>query len=417
MMPKPSREEASVDAISFTDPSVQLCPFSAYRQVQDDRRIHRDPVTGWWEVMRYDDQMAVVRDPALYSSEHMLYGEKTHSPAYAETKKMLEEEGYPSVPSLINADEPIHRRNRDMVEPAFRAGRVKRLEPYIRELVVKLIDDWGDSGEVEFMAQFAVLLPLYVIADSLGVSRDRAIDFKRWSDAMMDVNDPRITAERQIALTREIIELQQFFAAEYEKAKANPGENILGDIARATIDGGPVPTQLAVHILSGLLVAGNETTTSMLGSTMKRLIAQPGMEERLRAEPGRIPDFIEEVLRLESPLSCQFRTNREAVEYGDHILPKDALVVLRFAAGNRDPRRFPDPEKIDIDRTGLKQHLAFGGGIHMCIGHLLARAELKIAYEELLQRFRNFRLTAEPTALPSFIAYGPRTVPIAFDRI
>jgi cytochrome P450 len=416
MATEPATDEASIDAISFADPSIQTCPFSAYRKVQDDRRIHCDPLTGWWEVLRYDDLMKVVQNPGIYSSEHFLFGERTHTPAYAETKRMFEEEGYPTVPSLINADAPIHRRNRDIVEPSFRAARVKALEPYIRELVGTLIDAWGDRGEIEFMANFAVLLPLYVIADSLGVSRERAHDFKRWSDAMIEVNDPQITAERQIALTHEILELQQFFAAEYEAARADPGENILGDVARATIDGGPVPTGLAVHILAGLLVAGNETTTSMLGSTMKRMIGEPGMEERLRAAPDRIPDFVEEVLRLESPLSCQFRTNREAVAFDETELPKDSLVVLRFAAGNRDPRRFPEPEAIDIDRPRLRQHLAFGGGVHMCIGHLLARAELRIAYEELLKRFRNFRLAGEPTALPSFITYGPRTLPIAFDR-
>jgi cytochrome P450 len=267
------------------------------------------------------------------------------------------------------------------------------------------------------MERFAVMLPVYVIADTIGVSRERAADLKRWSDAMLQAGDSQNTAEDNIRLTRQIIEFQQFVAAEYEAAKADPGENILGDTARATIDGGPVPTALAVHIIAGLLVAGNETTTATLGAAMKRMIEEPGMEARLRAEPERIPDFIEEVLRLESPLQCTFRTNREAVNFGEEELPKDALMVLRFGAGNRDQARYPEPDKLDIDRPRIRRHLAFGGGIHMCIGHLLARTELKIAYEELLKRFRNFRLTAEPTALPGYIAYGPRTMPIGFDRI
>jgi cytochrome P450 len=399
MTPPADLAESPVDAISFTDPQVQLCPFDAYRQVMEDRRLHRDPVSGWWEVLGYDDLMKIVQDPAIFSSEHKLYGERDYLAGYAETKRMFEEEeGYPTIPALINADEPAHRRNREIVEPSFRAARVRTLEPYIRELVNQLIDAWGDTREIEFMERFAVMLPVYVICDTIGVSRGHAANLKRWSDAMMQAGDSQNSAEENIRLTREIIDFQQFVAAEYEKARADPGENILGDTARARIDGGRVSTGLAVHIIAGLLVAGNETTTSTLGAAMKRMIGEPGMEERLRAEPGKIPDFIEEVLRLESP-------------------PQDALVVLRFGAGNRDPRRYPEPDNLDIDRPRIRQHLAFGGGIHMCIGHLLVRSELKIAYEELFKRFRNFRLTAEPTALPGYIAYGPRTMPIAFDRI
>lgn len=417
MSTTPDQTKTAIDAITFTDPQVQLCPFSAYRSVMEQRRLHRDAVSGWWEVLGHDDLMKIVQDPARYSSEHMLYGERTYLAAYEETSRMFREEGYPTVPALINADEPAHRRNRDIVEPSLRAARVRMLEPYIRELVNQLIDDWGEADEIEFMDRFAVMLPVYVIADTIGVSRNRAADLKRWSDAMMKAGDSQNTAEENISLTRQIIEFQQFVAAEYEKARVDPGENILGDTARATIDDGPVPTRLAVHIISGLLVAGNETTTATLGAAMKRMIDEPGMEARLRAEPERIPDFIEEVLRLESPLQCTFRTNREAATFGDEELPKDALVVLRFGAGNRDPKRFADPDKLDIDRPRIRQHLAFGGGIHMCIGHLLARAELKIAYEELLKRLCNFRLAGEPTALPGFIAYGPRTMPIGFERI
>ncbi len=406
------------DAISFTDPQVQVCPFGAYKALfAEGKRVHRDPVTGFYEVLHHDDLMKIVQNPALYSSEHMLYGEKTHTPAYEETKRMIEEEGYPSLPTIINADDPVHRQNRNLVDVSFKASRIKLLEPYIRELVGMLLEGWAEANETEFMGRFAELLPLYVIADAIGVSRDRALDFKRWSDALIGVADPAITAERQIALTEVVIEMHKFFGEEYEKARVNPQQDILGDIARGEIDGQPVSTQLAVHLLSSVLVAGNETTTSALGSAMKRLIENPALEERLRAEPERIPDFIEEVLRLESPLPCQFRRNTEEVTIGDATIPKDSLLVLRFGAGNRDAERWTEPDAIEIDRPRIKQHLAFGGGIHMCIGHLLARAELRIAYEELLQRFRNFRLAGAPETVPSYIAYGPRRLPIAFDHI
>ena len=141
------------------------------------------------------------------------------------------------------------------------------------------------------------------------------------------------------------------------------------------------------------------------------------MEALLRADPARIPDFVEEVLRLESPLPAMFRRNTEEVTIGDTTIPTDSLVVLRFGAGNRDDERYEEPEALKMDRPRIKQHLAFGGGIHMCIGHLLARAEMRIAYEELLVRFRNFRLAGEPHSEPGYVAYGPRRLPIAFDPI
>lgn len=407
-----------LENLSFARPDVQVCPFGAYRALfEAGHRVYRDPLTTFWEVPGYDDLMAIVQNPGLFSSEHMLYGEKTHAPAYTEMKRMYEEDGYPPLPTLINADEPVHKRNRDLVDVSFRAARVKSREPYIRELVTELIDRWGDEVQIEFMTAFAELLPLYVIADTIGVPRDRALDFKRWSDALIQVHDPAMNREQQIELTRTVIEMQQFFALSYARAQKDPQEDILGDLARGRVDGEPVSTRLAVHLLSGLLVAGNETTTSVLGSAMKCLIANPGLEARLRATPDRVPDFIEEVLRLESPLPAQFRRNTEEVTFDETTVPKDSLIVLRYGAANRDPRRWPYPDTLDIDRPRLKQHLAFGGGIHMCIGHLLARAELRIAYEELLRRFANFRLAGEITTIPSYIAYGPRRLPIAFDRL
>jgi cytochrome P450 len=273
-----------VDDISFARPEVQTCPFDAYKALfEAHKRVHLDPLTSFWEIIGYDDLMAVVQNPSRYSSEHMLYGEKTHAPAYEEMKRMYEERGFPAVPTLINADEPVHKRNRDLVDVSFKASRVKAREPYIRDLVNQLIDSWGDASEIEYMKNFAELLPLYVIADTIGVPRARALDFKRWSDALIQVHDPSMTKEQQIELTEVILEKQQFFAQAFEAAQADPKDDILGDLVRGTVGGVPVTKRLAVHILSGLLVAGNETTTSVLGSAMKRLISTPGMEDRLRS--------------------------------------------------------------------------------------------------------------------------------------
>ncbi|HEX2492681.1 MAG TPA: hypothetical protein VHK24_02825, partial [Steroidobacter sp.] len=276
--------------ITFVDPAVQLCPFAAYKKLQEQARVYRDPVTGFYEVTGFEDLWAIAQDAATYSSEHPVFGDRSLTPAHKEVNRLYEEQGYPALPTLINADEPAHRMYRNLVDTSFKATRVKALEPKIRELVTKLIDGFIGRGEAEFVDEFAMLLPLYVIADTIGVSRDRAADFKRWSDAMMKVFEPGISGELQIELTKVVIEMQQFFAAELARARKAPQEDILGDLAVAEVEGRPLTTQEAVHLLSGILVAGNETTTSALGNAMRRLIVDPGLQDRLRADPARIND-------------------------------------------------------------------------------------------------------------------------------
>jgi cytochrome P450 len=149
---------------------------------------------------------------------------------------------------------------------------------------------------------------------------------------------------------------------------------------------------------------------------MRRMITTPGMEERLRADPTLIPNFMEEVLRLESPLQCQFRRNVREVEIGGVVIPPNSMVVLRYGGGNRDEQRYSNPDEVDMGRERIRQHLAFGTGIHMCLGNLLARTELRISFELLLEHLQGFRLNGEPTATPNFIAYGLRSIPISFSR-
>jgi len=407
---------ATIENLSFADPAVQLCPFHAYKKLHAEARVYRDPVTGFYEVSGFDDLSKIVMDPATFSSVHAIYADKSKLSPNPEVRRLLTEEGFPNLPTLINADEPAHRMYRKLVDTSFLPNRVKALEAHITELVTTLMDKFADRGTAEFVAEFATPLPLYVISDLIGVSRERAADFRVWSDAMINVHQPQITPERQIELTRQIVAMQQFFAAEFENAKANPGPNILGDLVRAQIEGRPVNPAEAVNLLTSVLVAGNETTNAALGSAMRRLIQTPGLEAQLRAEPEKIPAFIEETLRLDSPLQSQFRRNVKEVEIAGVTIPADSIIVLRLGAGNRDEQRFTRADEINLDRNRVRQHLAFGQGIHMCIGHLLARSELNISYRLLLGRLRNFRLTGEIKYEPSFIGYGPRVLPIAFEK-
>jgi cytochrome P450 len=173
-----------------------------------------------------------------------------------------------------------------------------------------------------------------------------------------------------------------------------------------------------VSIILILLVAGNDSTALAMTSAMHRLVTTPGLQDRLRADPGRIPNFIEEVLRLEAPVQGLYRRALADIEIGGTPIPKGAIVVLRFGAANRDPAQFADPDALDAGRSNARSHLAFGAGPHFCLGNQLSRGELRIAFATLLQRLRNIRLAdgEEPAAwISHFLVYGPHKLEIAFD--
>lgn len=410
------RSEDHPIGISFTDPQVQLCPYAHYRKLQQTDRVYRDPGSALHEVLGYADLRKIALDPKTYSSVHSLYGDRSHSPVKDELDRIYREQGFPSLPTLINADEPVHRKYRNLVDQSFAAPRVKQLEPYIREISDMLIDRFSARGETEFVTDFAELLPLYVISDQIGVSREHARDLKRWSDAMIEVHMPGITPEREIELTHVVVEFQRFVADAYQRTQREPSVGLLTDLATSTIDGRPVELREVVHLISGILVAGNETTTSALASAMLRLTEQPELQRELAADAARIPLFIEEVLRLDAPLQCQFRRAVQSVELSNTAIEAESVLVLRFAAGNRDEQRYPNADKIDLSRPDIRQHLAFGAGIHVCLGQALARTELRIAYEQLLSRLADFRLFGTVERIPSFMTYGPRRLPIAFSQ-
>lgn len=405
------------------DPEVQLCPFAAYKKMRDAAPVFHEPETGFYILTRYDDVKAAAIDWQNFSNSTQVYNTGSEgSPGQAEVLKILDEDGYRVVDALVTADPPRHRFHRAAVNLAFSSPRVRAMEDYIRDLTNELIDSMAPKGTVDFVTEFAIRLPMLVIADQLGVPRAMEKTFKHWSDAMIINGNVGNPPEVQIQAARDIVDMQNFFAAEFDKLIAQPRDTILNDIARAADDEGKLlPIEERIATATQVLSAGNETTTSALGSAMLRMIEAPGMEERLRANPGLIGNFVEEVLRLEVPLQMLMRRATRDISINGRTIPKGALVSLRWAAGNRDERMFPNPDELDVERTNARSHLTFGQGIHFCVGRELARSELRTAIELLLKRLRNFRLAGpkeQATARsPSYYAYGLHKLEIMFDVI
>jgi cytochrome P450 len=405
------------ETLALTDEAVLRNPFPAYKWLRDNAPIYKDPVSGVYIVSRYDDIKAIAEDPATFSNQTGMLAERARL-ADDEASRILRECAAPHIDTIVSADPPVHTAYRSIVQGSFGAARITRMMGYIQEVCDAQVLMFADKGRCEVLGDLAIPMPMYIIADQLGVPRERYETFKRWSDALLMVADLRQPADVRADCAHSVVEMHDFLREMAQHYRAAPTDNVLCDIVAGEIDGRKLTDDEVISIASQILVAGNETTTNTMTMGLHLMIEQ-GLEGELRADLSKIPQFVEEVLRLTTALQGLFRrTTRDVVVHGVAI-PANATVMLRWAAANRDERRFPDPDRIDLDRRLAMQHMTFGMGIHYCLGQLLARAELRVAFSTLLTRFRNFRLADEP-GNPGWIVHafarGMSRLVVEFDH-
>ncbi len=397
------------------DPATLQCPFPHYAQMRDEQPVMLIESLGMFLVTRHDLVLGILRDPGTYSS--MFGGASMPLPPDARAKMgAVMAEGYPRVPTMLTADMPDHTRYRRLVSKAFTPKVIAELEPVIRGIATKLIDSWIDKGSIEFVAEFGVPLPVEVIAHALNVPESRMADFKRWSDDSIAGIGTNISLEQRLEAEKGVNEYQHYFAAEFEKRKTEPQDDLLTALLQARIDDDDpevtdkreldMPEMLS--IVQQLLVAGNETTTKLLTETMRLLAGSPDQWKLLQQDPSRASNVIEEALRLSTPTQGMFRIATRDHELEGVQIPKGARIVIVFASANRDETLFADPDSFDPDREGLRDHLAFGKGIHFCLGAALSRLEGKVTLEELARRLDSFTLdeSNDFEYFPSFLLRG-----------
>lgn len=385
-------------AISFADPDVRRCPHAAYAQLQAESPVYFDAGTGFHVVTRYADIAYVNARPEIFSNMTSQVFDRSHSPVAAEVARRYTEHGFLPVHTLVSNDPPSHGQYRALVDLAFARKNVIPLEPGIRDIVDGLIDGFIGAGRIAFFDDFAIKLPMFVIARELGLPREDWRQMKAWSDAAIEQINPNLAPERELELTDLLIGMQQYLHRHAMAYRANPAPCLLSAVANAQIDGRLLTDSELINIATQLLVAGNETTTNTLGSAVWALLETPDLRQRLSADPALIPGFVEEVLRLHSPVPNIYRVVREDTELAGVALAKGAVLMLSYGAGNRDENKFACPERIDPERRNAREHMSFGKGIHFCIGNMLARTELRIALERLLVRLPDFAL--DPDAPP-----------------
>jgi cytochrome P450 len=407
------------DPISFIDPEVQRCPFAAYAAVRGQGPVYYDPSCGYYFVTGYDEVRKWAADTVNLSNVTGLLLVKD-APYQPRIDAIYEEHGFLPVNTLTVSDPPLHTFHRSLVDKVFSASRVRQMEDYLQSIIDELIDGFINRGRCDFYREFASKVPLFVIADALGVKPDDVDQFRAWSEAVIQEGDPNNGEERQAAITHTICELQQFIARMAEQYRREPADCLLSDLVHAEDNGRRMSDRELVSIVVILIAAGIDSTALALASTMYRLIEAPERQDMLRDRPELMPNFIEEVLRLEAPVQGLYRRVVNDITIAGVAIPKGATVVLRFGAANRDPAQFAEPDVLEADRGNARSHLTFGAGPHFCIGNQLSRSELRIAFNTLLRRMRNIRLAeGEGSAewVSHFLVYGPYKLDIAFEPV
>jgi cytochrome P450 len=410
----------SVEDFSLMDPAVQDDPFAYYELLQEERPVYRMPETGFYVVTRYEDVRRVVMDPKAFSN-NLIREKEFQGDKYKIHAGVLEEKGWPLMQTLQRTDPPVHGRYRRLLDRIFTPRQVQELKPRIEAIVTDLIDSFIDKGECEFVHDFALMLPGRLIAEQIGLGDD-ILTFKRWVDAMF-ATGMNILSEDEIRKAAEIeVEAQHYFAGVFEERRKNPRNDIVSHLVQSTSIGEdePMTTQELQSLMRHIVAAGFETTASALSSGMQRLINHPDQQARLRANRALMPGFVEEVLRIDSPVQGHFRRALEDVTIGDVTIPKGAIVIPRFGAANHDARQFECPHAFDIERKNANRHFAFGNGIHYCLGAALARQEIATAFNMLLDRMDDIHLSrplASPAHEVNFILYYLRELPIGFRKV
>ncbi len=408
---------AAVQPIDFFSAEVLADPFAAYQQALAQCPVYPVPGAGITMVLSYDLVAEATARVDDFSNDFsaILSGVRSADPDVV----AILDKGWPQQDTLLTADPPNHTRFRKLVNLAFSMKRVDALEAHMRDIVASLVDGFADKGECEFVRDFAMPLPVQMITEQIGIDRTDFATVKRWSDAFADRLGGMISKERELECAEEVVEFQHAMKAKIDERRAAPRDDLLSDLVNAQVDGErPLDDAELLSILQQLMVAGNETTTSSLAGGLVQLIRNPDQALKVRANPALVRNLVEEVLRTESPTAGLWRVVKRDAELGGVTLTAGSMLMLRFAAANRDPARFENPDAFDVERKNANAHLAFGRGIHMCVGNMLSRKELTVAFDELLKRLDRFEITDEAalTYPPNMLLRGLSALPIRFAK-
>ncbi len=386
-------------------------PYPIYRALQENGRVYFSPTWKCWVLSHYQDIAEVLLNPGVFSNR----GRVTNVILREFPEQFLEQikpllHHYSR--GVINLDPPDHTRMRRLLQKTFLPRTLERLAVAIHATARELLDAAAARGRVDIVADLAYPLPVTVIAELLGVPRADREKFKRWSAIIMEFQAvPLPTADAILRSQVGIVELRDYLRDVARERRANPRDDVISELATLEVEGDRLAEDELLSTCVTLLVAGHETTTNLIASATWLLLRHPEQRERLRAEPALMASAVEEVLRFESPLHRVGRTALSDTEIAGTKIRKGETVFLLLAAANRDPAQFPKPDVFEIGRTPNK-HIAFGYGIHFCLGAALARLEAPIALGAIFERWPDPKLAPEPLRWHSGVMRGLKTLPL-----
>lgn len=416
----PTDDTLDPELPSFFDPAVLDDPFETYAAMHERCPVHRLPENGLYMIAGYEDVRETLTDPATFSSQGASYNARG-ADALMTMGAILAERGWLTPPVLQSADPPDHTDHRKLLARVFTPKRVAALTPRIDELTNELLDRVIERGTMEFVTEFAIPLPGIFICEQYGLPASEYPTFRRWAEAVVAPVQRELSVDEAREVAETLVESQHHLAAEFELRREEPADDLISALVHAHDDPDDPADPFSVEELQGLmaqLVAGGfETTTAALTTGMWLLLRSPEQMEKLRADRSLMHNFIEESLRYDSPVAGLWRTTTCPVTVGGTDIPEGAMVMPRYAAANRDPAVFDEPDVFDIERPNASAHLAFGQGPHYCIGAALARAELNSAFTAILDRMDDIRLAEPLDDAPheySFFLRPFQRLPLAF---
>lgn len=361
------------------DEAFRANPYPHYRQLYTRPPYLLNLFMPMALVARYADAVAILRDHARMSSVQQ------------KIPGIEQQDLFGDSATVLFSDPPTHTRLRRLVSRAFTPKRIKDLQPRIQEITDTLLDHAEAKGELEVVADLATPLPVMVIAEMLGVPPQEYSQFKHWSDRIIEGDNTPPGMPLPEEVRQACFELREYFAEVIERRRREPGGDLVTALVAAHEESDALTADELQAFVILLLLAGNETTTNLIGNGMLALGRHPDELARLAGDHSLLPRAIEEMLRYDGPVQSTVRYNKEPVEVGGTVIPANSVVFVILAAANRDPAQFPDPDRFDITREP-NDHLAFGDGIHFCLGAPLARLEAAIAFGSVLRRFPKLRL-------------------------
>jgi cytochrome P450 len=394
------------------DPAFLADPFPIYRRMQDEDPAHWSPRIKSWVLTRYDDVKRVCLDREMSSDRLRPFF--TSMPG-AEAAKIGEIIRYLSL-WMVFRDPPDHTRLRRLTSKVFNLKSMRDMRPNIESLTAMLLEDIGEREEIDFIESFAGPLPALVIMDMLGVPRGELARVKRMSDDMaLFIGSSRTSAEKYDIAESATHEMAEFFLAMIADRRATPRADLLSELVHLEDEGDRLSDDELVATCILLLFAGHETTTNHIANSTRSLIRFPEAMAQLRADPGLAQRAAEELLRYDGPSGAQVRIVGVEHELHGKTLKKGDRVFVMLNAANRDPRAYPDPDRVLIERDGVA-HLTFGFGLHICLGFPLARLEGEIALPAVLRHFRRIELAGEPAWINSMVFRGMTSMPVRVAR-